>query len=485
MSGDWRALLDRASALRRAGRVGEAIAAYEQLLSLNPDLPDSWYNLGLLQRLERRFEDALESYAQALDRGVSGAEEVHLNRAVILSDHLGQPDDAGKELHAALALNPSYVPALLNLGNLAEDLGRRDDARDAYGRALTAEPANMLALSRLAGVTTPAAPDEPLIGRLEQALGQPGIGDGERADLGFALTRLLDAVGRYDDAFAAASAANSASRHSFGANFRGYDRAAQEAMVDRLISAFATPVPRRRQSAERELIFICGMFRSGSTLCEQILASHPKVQAGGELDLIPAIVARDLQPYPAAAESLDADRIDQLRKAYRDGLKRRRLAGPVVTDKRPENFLHIGLIKTLFPSARIVHTRRNALDNLVSLYLLHLSPQMAYALDLDDSAHWLGQHDRLMAHWRSIYPDDIHELDYDALVADPRANIGELLEFCGLEWEESVLEFHTAANPVRTASVWQVRQPLHARSSERWRNYAKQLEQLAVRVQAT
>ena len=167
--------------------------------------------------------------------------------------------------------------------------------------------------------------------------------------------------------------------------------------------------------------------------------------------------------------------IAQWRQAYLDGLPALPSETRLVTDKRPDNFLHIGLIKTLFPNARIIHTRRNPLDNLLSLYFLHLDPGMAYALDLDDAAHWYRENLRLMAHWKALYPDDIFDVDYDALVREPRPVIERLLDFCGLGWEDNVLNFHRGRSAVKTASVWQVRQPLHARSSGRWRNYERQL----------
>lgn len=145
----------------------------------------------------------------------------------------------------------------------------------------------------------------------------------------------------------------------------------------------------------------------------------------------------------------------------------------LVTDKRPDNFLHLGLIKTLFPNAKIIHTRRDPLDNLLSLYFLHLDPGMAYALDLEDAAHWYREHLRLMAHWKALYSNDIFDVDYDALVRNPEPAIERLLSFCGLGWEDNVLNFHRSRSTVKTASVWQVRQPLHARSSGRWRNYER------------
>lgn len=467
------ALLQRAAEFQRAGRIGEAIAAYSQLLEREPELPDSWYNLAWLQRQARQHEAALESYAQALGRGVSDPEEVHLNRAVILSDHLSRPDEAETELKAALALNPAYLPALLNLGNLYEDLGDRDSAEAAYRRAVEVAPGDALALSRLAGVVdsgSEAASE--LIEKIRSRL-LAARSAAERADLGFALGRLLDARGDYDLAFSAYRDANRASRESLGPQFQGYDRARHEAIVDRLIATFPKRISRGGEAVDSP-VFICGMFRSGSTLVEQIIGAHSRVTSGGELDLVPALVQR-IRGYPEAVAAADRATIESWRSFYVAGSAPFALEGCLLTDKRPDNFLHIGLIKTLFPDARIVHTRRNRLDNLLSLYFLHLNPQMAYALDLGTAAHWHRQHERLMAHWKNLYPDDIFDVDYDELVKEPHPLIERLLEFLGLEWEDSVLDFANRGSPVKTASVWQVREPLHSRSSGRWRNYRDKL----------
>lgn len=464
------ALLSQASALRRAGRVPEAIKAYERLLALDPGLPDSWYNLGWLQRQARDFESALSSYAQALARGVAAPEEVHLNRAVILSDHLARSDDAREELERALAINPSYVPALINFGNLAEDHGDRAGAKAAYKRALAVDPSNLLALARLAGVSDP---DEGLAGRIRAALDRPDLESADRATLGFALGMLLDAAGEYDQAFNVYADANRASRSAPG--FRRYDAAAHEQFVDRLIATFDKPIPATPRPPEAPPLFICGMFRSGSTLVERMLAAHGEVVAGGELDFIPSIV-ETLAPYPEAADEPGA--VAHARSAYVEGLSAIRPAGKLVTDKRPDNFLYIGLIKAMFPEARIIHTRRNPLDNILSLYFLHLDPGMAYALDLEDAAHWYGQYQRLMDHWKSLYGEDIFDVDYDSLVENPRPVAEALLAFCRLDWDERCLSPHRVPGSVRTASVWQVREPLHRRSSGRWRNYRAQLGEL-------
>ena len=465
---DWQDLLREASRLRALGRIEQAIAAYQRLLAVKPDLPDSWYNLGWLQRKARQFEAALQSYQRALELGVRDPEEVHLNRAVILSDHLHRTDDAERELATALAVKSDYVPALLNLGNLREDMGNLASAREAYEQALVIEPANSLALARLAGISHSDELDQELAQRLRIAAA--GAPDEERADLGFALAGLLDAAGDYGGAFEAARTANEASGETTGAR---YDRAEQERLVDRLIAASAAPV---LDGDAAPTVFICGLFRSGSTLVEQILGSHSQVTPGGELDLVPALVSR-IDGYPEAIRSPTPSQLDEWREFYIGALPKHDTR--LLTDKRPDNFLHLGLIKTLFPRAKIVHTRRNPLDNLLSLYFLHLDPTMAYALDLEDAAHWYRQYERLMAHWKSLYPNDIFDVDYDELVHDPGTVIAGLLDFLGLDWEDGVLDFHRTSSAVKTASVWQVRQPLHGRSSGRWRNYRSELEPIA------
>lgn len=464
-------LLQRAAALRRAGRVDEAIAAYEELLRTEADLPDSWYNLAWLQRQAGRYEAALECYDEALKRGVRGAEEVHLNRAVILSDHLARPDAAEAELKAALALKPDYVAALLNLGNLHEDRGNRSAAQTAYKRALQWAPQNALALSRLATVSHSDELDRELAERLRDALRRPGVSAAEQADIAFALAGLLDSAGCFDEAFEAARAANQASRAATGAR---YDPIAVERIVQRLID---TPPRRATAGEEQAPVFILGMYRSGSTLVEQILGTHSAVSPAGELELLPRLVAR-IGGFPEAVASADDTTVAAWRNAYLAGAAPFMREDALLTDKRPDNFLHIGLIKALFPRARIVHTRRNRLDNLLSLYFLHLNPQMAYALDLRHAAHWYGQYERLMGHWKSLYPDDIFDVDYDELVRSPEPVLKPLFAFLDLDWEAGVLDFQRSDRTVKTASVWQVRQPLHRRSSGRWNNYSRQLRRL-------
>jgi hypothetical protein len=220
------------------------------------------------------------------------------------------------------------------------------------------------------------------------------------------------------------------------------------------------------------------MFRSGSTLLEQLLAGHPGITAGGELDFIPSAVNTFLAPFPSSFPSVSADQLSRLAADYRVMLAERFPAAGYVTDKRPDNFLYIGLIKALFPQAKIIHTVRDALDNCLSIYFLHLDQGMSYALDLMDIGHYYRQYRRVMRHWRALFGDDIVDVSYDALVRDPKSEIKQALGFLGLPWDERCLAVPASGRAVKTASVWQVREPIHGRSSGRARHYEKQLQEL-------
>lgn len=482
-------LLQQARELQRQGRGAEAIARFREALDTDPANGEVWYELGYLLKSEGRYEESLQAFGQALTCVISRPEEVHLNRAVLFSDHFRRDDDAERELRAALALAPHYVPAMLNLGNLQEERGQRDQALQTY-ETLLAQPdgpdpdnnqLRMEALARIANMRPPSVLDDPLLQRLRDAAeSQPN--KTVRANLLFALGNAYDRLGAYDLAFDAYAKANRWLVRQAG---RRYDRNHIEQLTDALIAAF--PAGGRTEPADTpdhapEPLFICGMFRSGSTLIEQVLAAHPRVTAGGELNWLRRLASVQLAPFPQTMATLDSARERELAAEYRAHLgKLFPLAAndAYITDKRPDNFLLIGLIKRLFPGAKIVHTLREPLDNGLSIFSHHLHPQIAgYACDLEDIGHYFGQYRRLMAHWQALYPGDILDFDYDAFVADPKPALETLLSFLDLPWDDHCLDFHSLGNTVKTASYWQIRQPLHSRASGRWRNYGRHLDPL-------
>jgi tetratricopeptide (TPR) repeat protein len=477
-------MVREASALDRAGRVPDAIAAYERVLARWPELSQCWYSLAVLHRRTGDFAKALASYRQALDRGVKRPEEVHLNRGVIYSDYLRQPEAAERELHAALALNPVYVPALINFANLQEDFGRRETALTTYERILTLDPGCFVALARYANLKNVAAADDEIVGRLRRALAAPTTSVADAAALGFALGRALDQCGAYAEAFEAYATANRRSAEIARQNGFRYDRDTEARFVDRLIAAFPRPGCVAGSRSGRPVpVFVCGMFRSGSTLIEQLLARHAGVTAGGELEFVPHMAQHVLAPFPESMDSISPERLEELAAAYLAKLGELFRGTDVVTDKRPDNFLFIGLIKTLFPHAKIVHTTRDALDNCLSLFFLHLDHRMGYALDLMDAGHYYRQYLRLMAHWKRVYGADIIDIPYDEFVVEPGAVARRLFEFLELEWDDRYLELPPAPRAIRTASVWQVREPIYRTSSGRAGHYSRQLAALAEYLQ--
>jgi Tfp pilus assembly protein PilF len=471
------ALRAHAEGLLGGGRAAEAIMAYRALLAEAPDRADDWHNLAWLQRGQRQFAAALASYGEALARGIANPEEVHVNRAAILSEHLGRDAEAEAELNAAIATNALFVPAWLNLGLLGEDRGDRAAARAAYARAAQIDPLNGRAQARLAAIDVIEGQAAAAATRLGALSAKEGLATEDRAEIGFARGQALDAIGDYAAAFAAFAEANRTAKALIPPPLR-YDRAAHDRLVDSLIAAF----PHRGRHARIEggdpPVFICGMFRSGSTLCERLLARHSRVTAGGELETIPAMVRERLQPYPAEVAALPDAALDDLRADYLRDLRARFPGGDLITDKRCDNVLHIGLIKTLFPEAKIVHTRRHALDNILSVFFLYFDDSISYGFDLGDAVHYYKAYRRLMAHWKTLYGGDILDFDYDAVVRDPAPSMRALLDFCGLDSEPACLAGEAATGSVRTASAWQVRQPLSTKSSERWRQYAAHIPEV-------
>ncbi|HEY0802312.1 MAG TPA: sulfotransferase [Steroidobacteraceae bacterium] len=470
-------LMGKAALLHRQNQLPEAIAAYREILARWPKLADAWYNLAVLQRQTSCLDEALTSYQRALASGIIRPEEVHLNRGVIFSDFLRDYPAAAGELERALTLNPAYTPALLNLANLYEDLGKRPEASSLYARILAIEPQAYEAMARFANLQPAGSDDTALVNRLRDALGAASSMS-DRASLGFALGRLLDARGDYPNAFLAYTAANQASLASTGSHVVPYDRARQQAFIDRLIGSGQSGVRANASDISPRPIFIVGMFRSGSTLTEQLLAGLPGVASGGELDFLPRLIDKELTPFFEASAALTAQRLDAIAARYRGELLRVSASANYVTDKRPDNFLYIGLIKRLFPDAKIVHTTRDPLDNCLSIFFLHLDQQMSYALNLGDIGHYYREYRRLMAHWKLEFADDIFDFDYDALVRQPRQQLEALCQFLGLPWSGQVPAVAARSAAIKTASVWQVREPLYSTSSGRSRHYADELKGL-------
>lgn len=474
MNEQWARLNAAAGQNIGAQRFSAAAETLRQATAIRPDHADSWFNLGYVLRQTRAYREALDAYAEALRRGVAAPEAAHVNRAAILSEFLEQAGEAERELRAAIEKNPVFLPAWLNLGGLMEDQGDAQAAADAYRQALRVAPGNGRARSRLSAIHVHQGDIDTAIGDLESQLRRGSDSPDDQAELLFALGNALDAAEHYSDAFEAVRQANRIIEQLRPPQQR-YNPIVQEKFVDDLVAAFpARPAPSTEVNDCR-MLFICGMFRSGSTVIEQLLGRHPLVQVGGELELIPAIVHEHLLPYPACLGKTTAAELDRLRTQYLHTIDINYGTSGFVTDKRPDNFLHIGLIKMLFPGARIVHTKRAPLDTILSNYFLNFGPSINYSDRLEDIAHYLVQYRRLMRHWNEVFDADIIEIDYDELVRSPTSVMADSFAALGLP---AVHEGNAPERPapvIRTPSNWKARSVLHGRSSGRWRNYASEL----------
>mgnify|MGYP006280270219 FL=1 len=463
-----------AGVLDATGQTDAAIRLYEQLLDKQPDLAPVHFNLALLYKKQKRHENALAAYRRAAELGIDRVQEVWSNMGVLYSD-MRRPDEAREMYERALAADPAYVPALFNLAGLYEEAGQREEAIRLYERILGIEPGHGESLARIAHAQRVASADDPLVDRLRQTL-EAGVTDpiGREALL-FALGKALDDAGSYDEAFAAYREANELGKR----RTPPYDRRAAEEAVEHLTGLFDRDWLERSQTgSEAEPVFIVGLFRSGSTLTEQILGAHPEVSVGGELDLVPWLIGRRLAPYPDRLKTVTPGELEAVAAEYLEKRDELFPQAERVTDKRPENFLHLGVIRALFPRARIIHTRRHAPDNCLSIYFQQLGGNLGYATDLADIVHYYRQHERIMEHWHGVFGDDMLTVDYDELVSEPEPVVRRLLEFVGLDWDDRVLAFQEADTRVKTASVWQVREGLQTRSSGRWKNYEKYLADL-------
>lgn len=469
--------LNLGQALKAEGRLEEAVRSYRKALELDPNLIEAHNNLGNALREAGRPEEALACFRKALALRPDYV-EAHKNMGAALND-LGRSEDAVAVHRRVLELDPGSADAHAGLGAALQILGRTDEAIAHYEAALAIEPEHARAHHNLAMARKGAADTEE-IARLEPLLERPGLTEKDAISLRFALGSLCDDAGRYEQAFAHYQAGNALKRAELARASQRFDAAAHERLVDRLIAVFDRSffAARRDFGAASELpVFIVGMPRSGTTLVEQILASHSRVFGAGELDDIgrivaelPAKIGAD-RPYPDGIDRLAPATAADIGDAHLERLRALAPEASRVTDKMPGNFLHLGVIALLLPGARIVHCRRHPLDTCLSCYFQNFSRTLAFAYDLADLGGYYRHYERLMAHWREVLPLPIFEVSYQDLVAEQERVSRDLVGFCGLEWEPACLRFHETERAVRTASLSQVRRPIYRSSLDRWHKY--------------
>ena len=473
--------LSHARRLVDQGQLRAALEAYTRFVEEFPGFAEGWYEYAWLLRRDGAAEQAMSAYARALAAGIRGPEEIHLNRAVILSEDLARPEAALAELEHALRLRPHYPAALLNLGKLHEDLGNPDTAATLYAQLSESDGSGDLGIEALARLVQidPAREATPArLARLESEAQRSERPGSLRSTLWFALARCHEVGGAIDAMFDALHRANRLAAEGGPP----YSPATLERHVDAML---ASPSPAARPAAAAPApLIICGMFRSGSTLLEQVLNAHSKVAAGGELPFFPRMAAGALAAYATGA-TLPARAAENIRGDYQALLARISAASGkeavrLVSDKRPDNVLLLGLIRQVLPGARILLTRRNPMDTGLSVYQQHLSQSQApYSTDLASIGHFQRQVHRITEHFSDSCPGQVRVFDYDAFVGNPEAELRALFGWLQLDFEPGCLRFHDQRNRVATASHAQVRRPLYRDSSGRWLRYARHLEPLS------
>ncbi|MGE0595930.1 MAG: sulfotransferase [Hyphomonadaceae bacterium] len=384
---------------------------------------------------------------------------------------------AGEAIAAALRLAPEDAATLAMAARCRIVAGELDEATALALRAIAADPSFVGGYDYLSQIDV-ARVTPHMRSELDALRRAPGKSADDRARAALALGRAAEAAGEYAAAFDLYADANRLLATRFAQAGRGYDAARTEADVRSLAAAFPAPIrAAAADTAGPRLIFIVGMPRSGTSLVEQILGAHPAVAAAGELPsmmrIADAFVRRARSERVQAV--LDAAGAEWA-ALYRGGLPKGAHDKPAVTDKHPLNFWNVGLIKALFPEARIVHVSRNPADTALSIFKERFYAGYSFANDLDAIAHHYASYERLMAHWRGVFPGEIFEARYEEFVADLEANAKSLIAFCAQDWDPACLAFHRSKRAVFTHSAAQVRKPLSSASVSRSARFGDRLE---------
>lgn len=461
-------------ALYKLGQFAQSEEHFRQAVRVQPEYPDALRNLGNTLRVRGRLAEAELPLRQALRISPGDFEaQWALGQTLVL---LGRLSEAQECFHKVLKVAPGHNRSLCGLGQIAALQGRFADALARYEEALQKDAASPAAVAGLIGLRRMQSADRSLLKAAEKLI-DGGLPPQEEALLRFAIGKFHDDTGEHARAFRNFERANTLQKTAAAP----YDRALRERSVTDLIRAWPQPAtgaahPGASDSARP--VFVVGMMRSGTSLVEQIIAAHPDAAGAGELPFWndAALRHREAAHIAGLSKALRS----KLAAGYLEILDRHGGEAARVVDKSTLNMDHLGLIHSVFPQARFIHVQRDARDTCLSCYFQPLAVSHDFAMDLGDLAHYYGQQQRLVAHWRSVLPAGTWlEVPYAALVGEQEQWTRRMLDFIGLGWHERCLEFHTAQRPVMTASFWQVRQKMYRSSVDRWQHYRRFLGPLA------
>jgi tetratricopeptide (TPR) repeat protein len=459
-------------ALEKLGDVGPAVVAYDRATELLPSHTEAWFRAGaLVYTLGHRVE-AAGCFRRAAATGPrTSFGRLGAARALLAED---RDEAAGIALRRLLVLEPTNAIALDLLGNLLAEAGRFDEARELFSRAIAQAPLMAGTYYDLVRCRRVTPEDGDLPAHMRAALARPELDGPQRLRVHLAWGKAADDLGNAAEAMQQFGRADEVRR-----GIMPFDMPAFEAQIDRLIARFTPDLVARAPgfgSADRTPIVIIGMPRSGTTLVEQIISSHPDVAGGGELNFWNE---RGTAWHQAGAADGDAPFIARAAVDYLGVLRAIGPSAPRVTDKMPFNFLWAGLIHLAFPAATIVHCRRNPIDTALSIHQTHFNPRLAFPTGGAELVGYFRCYERVTTHWRHLLPPDrFIEVQYETLTTAPDDVIPQLIAACGLRWHDECL--HPERNPraVKTPSKWQARQGIYRHSIERWRRYEPWLGKL-------
>ncbi len=460
---------------------------FERVLRLAPEWEEPRCFLAHIQAEAGDLEGAANLYREVLSRAPSCV-EARIGLAKTLLEQ-GDVEGAVARHREALALQPEAASLHATLGNTLSTAGDLEGAVACHRRALELNPRCVPAHAGLA-TTLRGKADDANVRQIEELLTAPWMTDARRSALHFALAQVCDGRGDWFRAAEHMATANALQRKGNAARDQGYDPEEFRRYVDRLIEAF-TPdyfarVRGHGNPSERP-VFIVGMPRSGTTLTEQVLASHPRIWGAGErrfaqlgFNLLPAVMQEQRPPVECLA-LLPHNALGRLAEGHLNILSQLNADRDRVVDKMPDNYQLLGWIVTLFPNARLIHCKRDVRDVALSCWITNFA-RLRWANDLGHLAERINDYLRLMEHYRRVLPKPLFEVEYEQMVADQEGTTRRLLDFVGLEWDPACLSFHKTERLVRTASLAQVRQPIYQRSVARWRHYETALGPLLERL---
>lgn len=459
------ALNNLALALVAQGRIADGVLCYERAITLDPGRADIHYNLGIALASQGRTDDAAKRYRHAILLRPDYA-EAHNNLGNLLAAQ-NNSTDASFHFSQALASNPRHFEAHNNLGNALRDQGKFDEALVHYRRAIAIRPGSAEVHYSRAMVKTFHRGDRELRA-MERLADRGDLHPASAPFIHYALAKAHEEIGDFGRAFAHLRKGSDLKR----ARIR-YDEVGALGFFKRIAAIFDSGLFEGFRGAgdpSAVPIFVLGMPRSGSTLIEQILASHPQIHGAGELEHPSGMVNAE------SVLSLDRDALARMGQTYIAKLPPLADGRRMTVNKLPNNFLYIGLIRLILPNARIIHTVRNPLDTCLSCYSTLFTTGQHFSYDLRELGRYYRGYSDLMTHWRSVLaPDAMLDVVYEDVVGDLEGQARRLIDYCGLPWDESCLNYHKTPRPVHTASSVQVRQPLFRTSIQRWRRFESSL----------